>query len=172
MSPNKIPYGAPIDRRPYESLTPHQRYNLDQSIKVVRMMRHGSSIDEACKFVGVSRRVVLKSVPSALKKIGKTWLARDTDRIPRPPMAIFEGGERKWIYVDDSQTASLIGRYHSYRGIFLDKLDPAIMEPFKNVVIKDMYGNAYTLDTDPELIFESERKREGPEPYEVYKYGG
>jgi hypothetical protein len=162
----------PLDLRPYESLTPHQRYNRYRSIRVIRMMRKGSSIDEACKSVGVSRRVVIKSVPSALKKIGKTWVAKDTDRIPRPPIAIFEDGERKWIYVDDSQTASLIGRYHSYRGIYLDKLDPAIMEPFKNLVIKDIYGNTYTLDTDPGLIFEAERKREEPEPYEVYKYGG
>ena len=80
--------------------------------------------------------------------------------------------EKKWIDVNDSTTASLIGTYNSMRAIFLEQLDPRVLDPFKGVVVQDMYGNKYLLDTDPELIFEAERRKPEGEPYEVYKYGG
>lgn len=135
-------------------------------------MRHGKTIDEATQDVGVSRQTMIRSVRSALYKVGKTWQAKELDRIPRPPMAIYTEGERKYIDVTDSQTASIIGTYDSMRAKFLHTLDPRVLEPFKDVIVQDMYGNKYTLDTDPELVFEAERKKREPEPQEVYKYGG
>lgn len=161
-----------IDLSPYLSKTPKQRHNLDKSLRGINLMRHGRSIDEASQEAGVSRRTMIRSVRSALYKVGNTWMATEHDNIPRPPMAIYEGGERKWIDVADSDTARIIGQYNSARAVFLERLDPSVLEPYRGAVVQDMYGNKYTLDTDPALLFEAERKKPEGEPYEVYKYGG
>lgn len=142
------------------------------SLTALKKMREGKTFDEACEFAGIPKNTMIRSVGSALFKEEDTWNAKRFDNISRPPMAIYTGGERKWIDVADSSTASILGTYSSMRAKYLHTLDTTVLEPFRGVVVQDVYGNKYTLDTDPELVFEAERKKREPEPQELYKYGG
>jgi hypothetical protein len=152
----------------WDLLTPEEKEIRDKSLRVLSLMRRkGISLSEASGIVGVSPISVVQHT-EALVKSGNRWIARPLDRIERV-MLINEAGKSNYIKINDSQLASLIGRYHAAVRKFLEKGDSSILKPFAGKEITDSFGRLHILDTDPTSLYEIHEAREEEEFYSIYR---
>ncbi len=104
---------------------------------------------------------------NAFRKKGRRWTAKRLDRIPRV-MKINEKGREVSIEINDSRTASLIGRYHNAVKQFLNTGNRKKLRKFKNKKIKDTQGKHHLLETNPDSLIQINEAIEEPEFYQVY----
>jgi hypothetical protein len=83
---------------------------LDAFAALALMRREGMSAASAAAAEGTTVKNILKHVRPAVRKHGKDYLARRSDRLIRTMLAIDEKGTRP-IVVRSSKAASKMGRY-------------------------------------------------------------
>lgn len=111
--------------------------------------------------------MVLRHI-AGFKKIHGQWMAMD--RIfCEVPMRIISNGKPGSILVSDSRTVSLIGRYESYVGRFLETGDPYYLLPFVGKKVRASDGRYHTLETFPDVLYEIREGAEDEEFYDIYK---
>lgn len=156
-----------VSRLPYSILTPHEKYLRDRSLEVLSEVRRtGKSLTRIAGDYGMSTDTVVLHTDAFKKRNGR-WVAKKYDKISRV-MKINEKGRELSIEIVDSRTASLIGRYHSAVGQFLNTGNIQALAPFKKRRVKDVQGHYHVLETDPEALREIHERIEEPEFYEVY----
>lgn len=157
-----------LSRKLWNLLTPEQKVEKVKSLEAVRLMRRKNfKIGEASKKVNMSIPKILRYAKDALIKV-KHWFAKPVDTLERP-MRIYENGEVKTILVNNSETASLIGQYHSAVGRFLSpEKNGNEMKPFEHVVITDSQGIKHTLETNWQKLKDIDDAREDSEFFEIY----
>jgi hypothetical protein len=122
-------------RRPGRGPDPTSlRYQL--SLEALGLMRHKRwSLTRAAAEVGVSRDSVLRHVGHALRRTARgTYVARPTDRLPRPMRVPTWNGPVS-VVVRDSRAASVLGSYWAATDLAA-RGDRTALRPFKGVVIR------------------------------------
>ena len=83
-------------------------------------------------------------------------------------MKINEKGKEISIEINDSRTASAIGRYHNAVKQFLNTGKKEQLRKFKNKKIKDSNGKVHSFETNPEALIQINEAIEEPEFYQLY----
>jgi hypothetical protein len=149
-------------------LNPREKLSREKSLDILSdVRRNGKSLTGACNDKGMSIKTVLGHT-NAFKKTGNHWTAKTYDRIPRTMLINVDGREVS-ITVNDSRTASKIGRYHNAVKKYLETGDDTELKKYEGKTIKDAQGNNHTFETDPEVIDEISEGIEEPEFYDIYK---
>jgi len=158
---------VPKHKLSWQALSPKEKSQRKTALNVLSDVRNnGKSLYKACKEKGVTVKTVLKST-NAFKKVGNRWTAKEFDRISRI-MKISEDDEETSIEINDSRTASLIGRYHNAVKKYLETGNTSELDKFKGKTIKDAQGNTHVFETDTEALDEIHESREDEEFYEIY----
>jgi hypothetical protein len=103
---------------------------LDAFAALALMRREGLSASSAAQAEGTTVKNILKYVRPAVRKRGKDYLAKPSDRVSRPPMAVIDSHGMRPIVVRSSRAASLIGRYFNAVDDAL-KGKPAALKEFR-----------------------------------------
>jgi len=159
---------TPIWRRKYPELTPRRRSLRRLAIEVLRRMRKGASLGGASRAVGISSTTVRRHAGPTLVKRNGIWKHRGRDRISRL-MRIYEHGREQIIEVPDSSTASIIGKYHSAVGRFLDTGDQRFLREAQTFrFVRDVYGRTHELELRPDVLYRIAQRRAEPEFFQIY----
>jgi hypothetical protein len=100
---------ANLARRPWDKLSPTGKMLRVRALSVLRQMRVGMTLTNACRYVGMSPRSAKKQIKGAIRK-NHRWHSFRTDKIQRG-MLIYSAGQIKTVVIDDSRTASLLSDY-------------------------------------------------------------
>lgn len=156
-----------VSRLPYSILTAHEKYLRDRSLEVlIEVRRTGKSLTRIARDYDITTDAVILNTDAFRKHNGR-WIPKKYDKISRV-MKVNEKGRELSIEIADSRTASLIGRYHSTIGQFLNNGNTLVLASFKKKRVKDVQGHYHILETDPEALKEINERIEEPEFYEVY----
>jgi hypothetical protein len=157
----------PVHRREWGFLTAREKELRGKALRVIaQMRREGHSLTRASREGGISPQTV-RRYTRAVKNIDGRYKPTRYDRIGRK-MVINEDGKERWITINDSRHASMIGRYHSAVRQFLETGDESVLKPFRGKRFKDANGNWHTLETDPEKLYEIAEQREEEEYFSIY----
>lgn len=160
--------GLPVSKRAWKTLSPGEKLSREKSLEILsEVRRNKKSLSQASRDKGVSIKSVLQNT-RAFKKAGNRWMPKTYDRISRV-MRINENGRDVSIEINDSRTASLIGRYHNAVKKYLETGDETGLKKFEGKTIKDAQGNKHTLETRPEALDQIAEGIEEPEFYDIYK---
>ena len=158
----------PLYRKRWSTLSPKQKLLREHSLAVLSEARKSKkSLSKLAAQHTISPKTVLNHT-NAFRKKGRRWTAKKFDRIPRV-MKINERGREVSIEVNDSRTASLIGRYHNAVKQFLNTGDRKKLRKFKNKKVKDAKGKHHVLETNPTSIIQVNEAIEEPEFYQIYE---
>lgn len=97
---------------------------------------------------------------NAIRWQNRNWIV--ARRLPRK-MPIYTAGRQVAITVN-SKSASLIARYMSAVGQFLQTNDPKYLAEFKDRSVKDARGRVHMFETDPNTLYRLSSA--GGEPFE------
>ena len=157
----------PLYRRRWSNLSPQQKLLRERSLSVLSEARKSrKSLTKLATQHFISPKTVLNHT-NAFRKKGRRWTAKRLDRIPRV-MKINEKGREVSIEINDSRTASLIGRYHNAVKQFLNTGNRKKLRKFKNKKVKDVQGKLHLLETNPKSLIQINERIEEPEFYQVY----
>ena len=159
---------TPIWRKKYSQLTVREKVKRRLSLEVLqRMRRKRLSLTKASRELGVSRKTVKRHVGTALvKKRGRLILGRD--RVSRA-MTIYESGQEKVVEVPDFQTASNIGKYHSFVKRFLETGDVSILHRARGIrYVRDTHRKTHELELRPHVLYQIAQRRAEPEFFQIY----
>ena len=157
----------PLYRRRWANLSPKQKLLRVQSLSVlVESRKSRQSLSKLAKKHDITRKTVLNNT-NAFRKRRRRWVAKRHDKIPRV-MKINENGKEVSIQINDSRTASLVGRYHNAVKKFLSTGDKKAFRRFRKKKIKDIDSKLHSFETNPASIIEINERIEEPEFYEVY----
>ena len=157
----------PLYRRGWSNLSPQQKLLRERSLSVLSEARKSrKSLTKLATQHTISPKTVLNHT-NAFRKKGRRWTAKKFDRIPRV-MKINEKRREVSIEVNDSRTASVIGRYHNAVKQFLNTGKKEQLRKFKNKKIKDAEGKHHLLETNPDSLIQINEAIEEPEFYQVY----
>ena len=157
----------PLYRRRWANLSPKQKLLRERSLTVLSDARKSKqSFSKLAKKHDVSRKTVLNNT-NAFRKRQRRWNAKRFDKIPRV-MKINENGKEISIQINDSRTASLIGRYQNAVKQFLNTGDKKTLRKFRRKKIKDIDGNLHSFETNLDSLIEINEEIEEPEFYELY----
>jgi hypothetical protein len=159
--------GLVSSKRSWQALNPKEKLTREKSLEVLsEVRRNKKSLTQASREKGISIKTVMQHT-NAFKKIGNRWMPKTYDRISRV-MKINTAGKVKSIEINDSRTASLIGRYHNAVKKYIDTGDTRELARFEGKAVKDVNGNLYTFETDTEALDDIHEGIEEPEFYDVY----
>ena len=138
----------------------------------LRAIRKGASLSEAAKSAALSPERLRKYLDDhkiAQKRHGRWRLIKSKLRWE---WAIFTQGTMVFVVVKDPATSSLIGSYLNAVRQFLDSNDPSALKKFKGVKVKDIKGQRYELETNPNTLYRLDlTERETPEDYYKFALG-
>ena len=154
-----------------DRLTPKQLAMYDDSLEVLRMMRHGTSFSKATKTVRISPPTVKKFLGKVLSKKNKRIRVRKNDSLLRK-LRIYENGKEIFIQVRGTKKAGLVGKYHGAVGRLLDKNETNALESFADKTIRDAFGKTYSFEIQTDKIITILERHEEPEFFSIYKSGG
>ncbi len=164
---NKKRAKIPLYRKRWVNLSPKQKLLREKSLSVLSDARKSNqSLSKLAKKHNVSRKTVLNNT-NAFRKKQRHWNSKRFDKVPRV-MKINENRKEVSIQINDSRTASLIGRYQNTVKQFLNTGNKKVLRRFHKKKIKDIDGNAHSFETNPESLIEINQRIEEPEFYEVY----
>lgn len=132
----------------------------------LRVLSETKDINAAARAIRVSveRFKQAASRKATIRKQNNFWIV--ARRLPRR-MPIFTDGRLLAIAVR-SRSASLIGRYMSAVGNFLDTNDPKYLAEYVGRSVKDTRGKSYEFETDPNALYRLSSA--GGEPFEeIYR---
>ena len=157
----------PIHKRPWSVLTPRQKFFREKSLSILSQTRRSKkSVTKLANEHEISLTTVLYNT-KGFKKSGRRWIAKRSDKISRV-IKINEKGREVSIEINDSRTASLIGRYHNAVKQFLNTGNKKALKKFRKKKIKDINGKFHSLETNPQSLIEINERIEEPEFYELY----
>lgn len=158
----------PLHKRKWNALSPRQKLLREKSLTVLSEMRKtkGKTLPQAASDNGITVKNVIKHT-NGFKKVNGKPVVKRWDRIQRV-MKINTGNREKSIVIQDSRTASVVGRYHNSIKQFLNAGDKTKLRKFINKKIKDDKGKLHKLSTDPQEIIRINERIEEIEIYEVY----
>lgn len=158
----------PLWKRDWSMLNPREKLSREKSLDVLSdVRRNGKSLSKSCLDKGISMKTVMEHT-NAFKKKGNHWTAKTYDKIPRS-MLINENGKQTSITVNDSRTASLIGRYHNSVKRYLETGDDTELKKYEGKKVKDINGGLHAFETDTEALDMIAEGIEEPEFYDIYK---
>ena len=160
----------PTYKKKWENLSLKQKVLREKSLDILSQARKNDnkkSISKLAKENNISIKTIQHNT-NALKKVNSRWQVKKIDKIHRV-MKVNENGKEISIKINDSRTASLIGRYANATKLLLNNGDKKQLQKFKNKKIKDVDGNFHTLETDSDKIIEINQKIEEREFYELYQ---
>ena len=112
-------------------LTRRQEENRRDAFAALALMRReGLSASSAAEAEGTTVKNIVKYVRLALRKRGKAYFAKPSDRLSRPPMAVIDSHGMRPVVVRSSKAASLIGQYFNAVDDAL-KGKPAALKEFR-----------------------------------------
>jgi len=157
----------PLYRRRWANLSPKQKLLREKSLSVLSEARKSKqSLSKLAKRHDVSTKTVLNNTNS-FRKRQRRWNAKRFDKVARV-MKINENGKEISIQINDSRTASLIGRYQNAVKQFLNTGDKKALRKFRRKKIRDIDGNLHSLETNTDSLIEINERIEEPEFYELY----
>lgn len=148
-----------------DKMTSKQIAKYEDSLDVLNKIRHGQSLRQASKQVGISAQTVRRYVGSTLELQNHKWTAKQSDRLLRK-LVIYKKGNQVWVTVRGIRQARIVAQYHSAIGR-LSK-DESALQPFKKIKIKDAKGKFHRLETDSKNIFAILERQEDAEFYSIY----
>jgi len=154
-----------------DRLTPKQLAKYDDSLDVLRMMRHGTSFSKATKTVRISPPTVKKFLGKVLSKKNKRIRVRKNDSLLRK-LRIYENGKEIFIQVRGTKKTGLVGKYHGAVGRFIDKNEISTLESFADKTIRDAFGKIHSFEIQTDKIIAILERHEEPEFFSIYKSGG
>jgi hypothetical protein len=85
-----------------------------------------------------------------IEKEGRRWRVKPD--LPRR-MLLFTDGKSATVTVGDFENASLIGRFMSAAGRFLETNKRELLAPFVGMSVKDLAGKAHPFETRPNILY-------------------
>ena len=161
----------PIFKRSWNALTGRQQSEREKALEVKRKMLQGIDHIIASRQAEISWNIARRHLGDIVKvsRSGKVRVKKD-DHISRS-MIIYTSGRVQVITVNDSEQASIIGRYMNAVQIYLNTGDAEILLEFEGIEIIDENGQEYELETDPEIIEDIEGRVEDREIRKIYAGG-
>jgi hypothetical protein len=116
------------------------------------LLREGQTLTGAAQSIGVSSERLRHYLnrTGIVKKQGRRWVVL-ADHRPRE-MKLFSEAQVLHVLVN-VDNASLVGRYMSAVGHFLETNNPRFLRPFSGVAVVDVYGHAHLLETRPNVLY-------------------
>lgn len=145
--------------------TPQYDKHLEMGLKELRL---GKSLTKSAKSIGVSRERLSHYLAqnAVIEKHNGRWRVKQDDRIRE--VMIYSQDKAKYIQVKGYEIASIVGRYIDAVGQFLKSNNPKHLDPFKDVIVRDIKGKAYLLETRPNVLYRLDHS--GGETFEqVYR---
>jgi hypothetical protein len=159
---------VPLYQRSWASLSAKERVERERALDVLSNARRGGkSLYRLSKEHRISSFTVRK-VTNAFRKVKGRWKPDKSDRISRS-LLIYSKGNRLYIEVKNSRHASIIGKYHSAIGDYLNNGNFDALAEFRGIRVRDSSGNWHTLETDPEAIKELAEEVEDRELNPIYE---
>jgi len=160
---------TPLHKRPWKKLSPRQKMLREKSLTVLSEMRNTKSktLQQSTNDNGITIQNVIKHT-NGFKKVNGKLVVKKWNRIQRV-MKINTNSREKSIIIQDSRTASVVGRYHNAVKHFLNTGDKTKLSKFRNKKVKDSKGKLHKLETSPEEIIRINERIEENEIWEVYK---
>ena len=133
----------------------------------IKLMNAGQSMTASAKEAGTSpsRFAWYLSAMKLGEKSGRKWIIGDR-RPRRVPM--IENAQTRAIIVPGFSEASLVGHYHNDVKRFLETQQPAFLNRYRSLTVKDISGKEYAFETDPNMIIRHALKNE-PDFPEIYQ---
>lgn len=158
----------PLYKRPWRKLSPRQKMLREKSLVVISELRNTKSktISQTANDNNITVKNVIKHT-NGFKKVNGKPVVKRWDRIQRV-MRINSKGQEKSVTIQDSRTASVVGRYHNSVKYFLNTGVKTKLSKFRNKKVKDSKGKLHKLEINPEEIIRINQRIEEPEFYEVY----
>jgi hypothetical protein len=118
----------------------------------LRVLRQESNFAAASRAAKISPERLRKYAMERglLEKAGRRWRTRAD--LPRR-MLLFTNGKSLAITVGDFETASLIGRFMSAVGRFLETNNRALLTPFAGQSVTDISGKEHPFETRPNVVY-------------------
>jgi hypothetical protein len=140
---------------------------MERALRALSLMRRlGLSLPDAARTAGTTPASVIRQVGAhALYRGRRGWVAKPHDLIPRPMNFLTVGGPM-WVLVQDSRTATLIGRHANALQAYLYRGDDRPLRRLRDRFLI-MGGRRLSFLTDLDAI---DRLAEGGElHYELYR---
>ena len=150
-----------------DQLTPNQLAKYEDSLEVLSLLRHGSTMRKASQMLRISMPTVKKYVSPALRTKNNRVTARKNDNLLRK-MVIYEDGRQVFIQIKGRKKSTIIGQYLSAVGRRLDRNETNALESFRNRTIRDIKGKIHTFETDPAKLQKIQEAIEEPEFFQIY----
>lgn len=131
-----------------------QTLQYDKGLELgLKGMRLGKSLTKSAKSIGVSRERLSHYLAqnSIIAKHKGKWQLKQDDRIRE--VMIYSQGRVKHIQAKGYEIASLVGRYMAAVAQFLKTNHSSYLDPFKDVIVRDIKGKAYLLETRPNVLY-------------------
>jgi len=118
----------------------------------LRFLRKDKSFSKAAKQAHISpeRLRTYAEEHRIIEKRGRRWVIKND--LPRRVLIYADGRERK-IVVGDFKAASLVGKYMSAVGSFLNSNDGSYLKPFISKTVTDIEGKPHALETRKNLLY-------------------
>ena len=150
-----------------DQLTPKQLAKYEDSLEVLSLLRHGSTMRKASQMLRISIPTVRKYAGPALRTKNNRVTARKNDGLLRK-MVIYEDGRQVFIQIKGRKKSTIIGQYLSAVGRRLDRNETNALESFRNRTIRDIKGKIHTFETDPAKLQKIQEAIEEPEFFQIY----
>ena len=117
-----------------------------------RILRQEKSLAAAAKAVKVSPERLRKHAieRGLIEKEGRRWQTRAD--LPRR-VHVFSKGKSLEITVANASEASLVARYMSAVGRFLETNDVSVLAPFAGQSVRDIAGNEHPFEANPNVLY-------------------
>jgi len=103
----------------------------------------------------------------AVRRVRQRLVPKLRDRIPRS-LRFYEKGKLRHAEIANSEVASDIGRYWNAIGKLTDTGKSRALRSLKRGRFKDSQGHFHTLEKNPKVILELEKRKARPEDFEIY----
>jgi hypothetical protein len=154
------PKGSPsISIQRWDSLSPEEKAARIRALEVLRTMRKGHSFAFSCRYISIDPRAAKRQLGYYIYKRRRRWRAKKKDHLERA-MLIYTKGRIRSVVINDSETASTIGKYLNDVKNMLISGNLGLIEKYRNIKVKDTGGKEHTLETKLEQIKEIELSRE------------
>jgi hypothetical protein len=131
------------------SLPPISDDRIQLALRVLRQEGNFAAAARAAK-ISPERLRKYAVERGAIEKTGRRWRTRAD--LPRR-MLLFTDGKSLAITVGDFETASLVGRFMSAVGRFLETNDRSFLTPFVGHAVRDINGRDHPFETRPNVLY-------------------
>jgi hypothetical protein len=134
------------------ALRPSKPISDERLQLALRVLRQESNLAAASRAAKLSPERLRKYAVERglLEKEGRRWRTRAD--LPRRVL-LFTNGKSLAITVGDFETASLVGRFMSAVGHFLETNNRSVLVPFVGQSVRDLSGREHLFETRPNVLY-------------------